>query len=71
MAHNLEMVDGVYSFAFTGERSNIWHRLGTELDAAAGREEWLQAAGFDYHVEKVPAIALLDGATGRDAVCRP
>ena len=31
MAHNLEMNNGVYSFAFTGERSEIWHRLGQEL----------------------------------------
>ena len=60
MAHNIENRDGVYSFAFTGERSNIWHRLGTELDAGAGRAEWLAASGFDYHVEKVPAIASLN-----------
>jgi phage/plasmid-like protein (TIGR03299 family) len=62
MAHNLEMVNGVYSFAFTGERSEIWHKLGQELDAGAGRDEWLNAAGFNYHVEKVPAIASLNGA---------
>jgi phage/plasmid-like protein (TIGR03299 family) len=62
MAHNLEMVNGVYSFAFTGERSEIWHKLGQELDAGAGREEWINAAGFNYHVEKVPAIASLSGA---------
>src|SRR5580698_5453145 len=61
MAHNIEQKDGVYSFAFTGERSEIWHRLGTELDAGAGRDEWLKAAGFNYHVEKVPAIASLNG----------
>jgi phage/plasmid-like protein (TIGR03299 family) len=62
MAHNLEMVNGVYSFAFTGERSEIWHRLGQELDASATRDEWLEAAGMTYRVEKVPAIASLNGA---------
>jgi phage/plasmid-like protein (TIGR03299 family) len=62
MAHNLEMVNGVYSFAFTGERSEIWHRLGQELPAGSGRDEWINAAGFNYHVEKVPAIASLNGA---------
>src|SRR5580693_6204740 len=62
MAHNIENRDGVYSFAFTGERSEIWHKLGQELDAGAGRDEWLNAAGFNYHVEKVPAIASLNGA---------
>jgi phage/plasmid-like protein (TIGR03299 family) len=61
MAHNIEQKDGVYSFAFTGERSEIWHRLGTELDAGAGRDEWLKAAGLTYRVEKVPAIASLNG----------
>jgi phage/plasmid-like protein (TIGR03299 family) len=61
MAHNIEMVNGVYSFAFTGERSEIWHRLGQELPAGSGREEWINAAGFNYHVEKVPAIASLNG----------
>lgn len=61
MAHNIENRNGVYSFAFTGERSEIWHRLGQELDASATREEWLRAAGMTYHVEKVPAIASLSG----------
>jgi phage/plasmid-like protein (TIGR03299 family) len=63
MAHNIENKDGRYSFAFTGERDQIWHRLGTELDAGAGRAEWINAAGFDYHVEKVPAIASLNAMT--------
>ena len=61
MAHNIENRDGVYSFAFTGERSEIWHRLGQELDASATRDEWLRAAGLTYRVEKVPAIASLNG----------
>jgi phage/plasmid-like protein (TIGR03299 family) len=60
MAHNIENKNGVYSFAFTGERANIWHRLGQELSADASRAEWIAAAGFNYHVEKVPAIASLN-----------
>ena len=62
MSHNLEMVNGVYSFAFTGERDQIWHRLGQEVDADASRDDWLAAAGMTYHVEKVPAIASLNSA---------
>ena len=61
MAHDIENKNGVYSFAFTGERSEIWHRLGQELDASATRDEWLRAAGLTYRVEKVPAIASLNG----------
>jgi phage/plasmid-like protein (TIGR03299 family) len=63
MSHNIENKNGVYSFAFTGERSEIWHRLGTELESGAGREAWLAASGFNYHVEKVPAIASLNAMT--------
>jgi phage/plasmid-like protein (TIGR03299 family) len=62
MAHNLEMKDGVYSFAFTGDRDAIWHRLGQQLPADVDRATWIAAAGFDYRVEKVQAIAALDGA---------
>jgi phage/plasmid-like protein (TIGR03299 family) len=61
MAHNLEMKSGRYSFAFTGERSNIWHRLGQELPADATIAEWESAAGFDFRVAKVPALAALTG----------
>jgi len=61
MAHELEMRDGRYSFAFTGDRGNIWHKLGQELPANADRGEWLRAAGFDYSVAKVMALASLQG----------
>ena len=61
MAHNIENRDGVYSFAFTGERSEIWHRLGQELPHDASEAQWIAASGFDYRVEKVPAIASLNG----------
>jgi phage/plasmid-like protein (TIGR03299 family) len=61
MAHNIENRDGVYSFAFTGERSEIWHRVGNELPMDASEGEWIAASGFDYRVEKVPAIASLNG----------
>jgi phage/plasmid-like protein (TIGR03299 family) len=61
MAHELENKDGRYSFAFTGDRSNIWHQLGQELPADASRAEWIDASGFNYSVSKVPAVAALKG----------
>ena len=61
MSHELEMRDGRYSFAFTGDRTNIWHKLGQELPTDAGRREWMKAAGFDYSVAKVMAMADLAG----------
>ena len=62
MSHDLEFANGRYSFAFTGDRSQIWHHLGQELSIDATRQEWLDASGFNYRVEKVPAIASLHGA---------
>lgn len=59
MAHNLELKNGRYSFAFTGERGAIWHRLGQSMPDNASDADWIAAAGFDYHVEKVPAVASL------------
>jgi phage/plasmid-like protein (TIGR03299 family) len=52
---------GRHSFAFTGERSNIWHKLGQELPAGASMAEWEDAAGFNFRVAKVPALASLAG----------
>lgn len=61
MSHALEFVNGQYSFAFVGDRTEIWHRLGQELPADATRDQWIAASGFGYHVEKVPALAALTG----------
>src|SRR5580693_6032017 len=60
MAHNIENRDGVFSFAITGERTEIWHRVGNEVEQGASRERWLKAAGLTYRVEKAPAIASLN-----------
>jgi phage/plasmid-like protein (TIGR03299 family) len=57
MAHELEFANGRYSFAFTGDRGEIWHKLGQEMASDAPAAEWIAAAGFNYRVEKVPAIA--------------
>jgi phage/plasmid-like protein (TIGR03299 family) len=50
----------VFSFAFTGERTEIWHKVGNEVEQGASRERWLKAAGLTYRVEKAPAIASLN-----------
>lgn len=57
MSHNIENKNGRYSFAFTGSRDQIWHRLGQELPDNASRAEWLAASGFNYHVTKADAFA--------------
>jgi phage/plasmid-like protein (TIGR03299 family) len=61
MAHNLEFRNGEYSFAFTGDRGAVWHRLGQQMADGATAAEWIAASGFDYRVLKVPAVASLIG----------
>lgn len=61
MSHNLENRDGRWSFAFTGSRDQIWHRLGQELPKDATQAQWEKAAGLDFEVIKVPAIVSLEG----------
>ena len=58
MAHNLRMVDGVASMAFTGETP--WHGLGTKLDGPMTAEEAIKAAKLDYTVTK-EQLFLADG----------
>lgn len=61
MAHNLENKNGVDSFAFIGDRKEIWHKLGQKMEANATREQWDIASGHNYEVVKVPAIAAFNG----------
>jgi phage/plasmid-like protein (TIGR03299 family) len=53
MAHEIEYrADrGTWSFAFTGDRSAIWHRHGQQMSPNASPEEWIAAANHDYEVE--------------------
>ena len=57
MSHNIEQKNGQWSFAFTGDRNRIWHKLGQELPENATRAEWIAASGFNYQVSKAPAFA--------------
>jgi phage/plasmid-like protein (TIGR03299 family) len=50
MAHNLEIVDGEASFAYTGERP--WHRLGTQVPGLMTTREAIVAGKLDWSVTK-------------------
>jgi len=67
MAHEIEHRNGKWSFAFTGARENIWHRLGTQAEPHWTREDWVKAAGHDFEVKKVPLVGVL-GDDGKVAV---
>jgi len=51
MAHQLtKRESGMYEFAFTGNRSAIWHGLGQELTPDASIEQWKTEAGLDWEI---------------------
>mgnify|MGYP003351305935 CR=1 FL=1 len=52
MAHELEIVNGVASMAYAGEKP--WHGLGQELQQGASFEEWQKAAGMDWFIKSAP-----------------
>lgn len=61
MAHNLDMTNGRANMAFMGARSDIWHRLGQEMQPDMTIDEWSVAAGLNWQAVKVPAVAVLSG----------
>jgi len=51
MAHALtQRADGKTEFAFLGDRKNIWHGLGQELQEGQTVDQWKEAAGMDWEV---------------------
>lgn len=53
MAHMIE------TMAYAGETP--WHGLGTKVSDNLSPAEMMKAAGLDWHVNKVPAYATIDG----------
>lgn len=61
MSDNIQHINGRDCFAFTGERSEIWHKKGNQTAHDAPREVWDHNSGHDFEVIKVPAIAAFTG----------
>jgi len=63
MSHNIEINNGVASFAENGRKERAWHRLGQVFDRPMTVKEALEASHADYRVELkdiaviTPAIA--------------
>lgn len=57
------MVNGEASMAFTGERSNIWHRLGTQVSDEITPADMMKKAGVDWTVSKKPLF--MQGEKGK------
>lgn len=57
MAHNLtQRKNGFIEFAFTGQRSSIWHQCGNNLSENAPIEQWIKEAGMDWEVFSSPVM---------------
>ena len=61
MAHNLEINNGVASFAST---QTAWHGLGQIVDGAMTAQEAVKLAHLNYEVVKVPNYAYYNGVPG-------
>ena len=63
MAHNIEIVNGVASFAENGKKERAWHGLGQVFDRPMFVEEALKASHADYRVELRPIIPIANDMT--------
>ncbi|NCC40375.1 MAG: DUF932 domain-containing protein [Gammaproteobacteria bacterium] len=54
MAHELDFSRGRAAMAYTRTGGTPWHGLGAPLPDDASLEEWRDAAGFDWQIEKAP-----------------
>jgi phage/plasmid-like protein (TIGR03299 family) len=58
------MRDGRASFAFRGDRNDIWHRKGNQHDPSWSVDDWARNSGLNFEAVKVPAYADLSGIPG-------
>ena len=63
MAHELDTSNGRVNFAFTGDRSKIWHGLGQEIGDTESIETWVQAAGLDWEIKDAAVAYTAQEAT--------
>lgn len=58
MSHNIEINNGIASFAENGRKERAWHKLGQVFDRPMTVKEALEASHADYEVEKRQLIAI-------------
>ena len=59
MAHNIEIREGIASFAENGKKQRAWHRLGQVFDRPMYVQEALEASHANYRVEMRPLIPII------------
>jgi len=68
MAHNLNIINGVASFAST---KNAWHGLGQIVESAMTAEQAIKLAHLDYNVAKTPCTGFETCETGINEIVLP
>lgn len=64
MSHQITIrKDGKAEFAFTGNRSQIWHNLGAELSKDAPIDTWKKEAGLDW--EAFESVVMFNSIEGQ------
>jgi len=69
MAHEIAIIDGVASMAYTNN-DTPWHGLGQNVDPNASIEEWQKAAGLDFKYDRSP-VSFQNGIVMNDGVVTP
>jgi phage/plasmid-like protein (TIGR03299 family) len=66
MAHELDFSKGIAAFAFTGDRSSIWHGLGQEILPTDDINTIMQKAGLQFAARKARVQYAIADGTMRD-----
>lgn len=66
MAHNIDMTNNRANIAFRGMRTDVWHRLGQEMQAGMSIDDWAKAAGLDWTADKRNVFSAPVDATDND-----
>lgn len=66
MAHELDFSKGLAAFAFTGDRSSIWHGLGQEILPTDDINEIMRKAGLQFAARKARVQYQIADGTMRD-----
>lgn len=59
--HDIDMSNGRANIAFVGDRNDIWHRLGDQMQPGESIDTWRKRAGLDWTADIVPAGAMIGG----------
>lgn len=63
MAHEIDFSKGFNAFAFTGDRKDVWHHLGNQIEATDSLDTMMQKGGLGFACHKAPVqYALADGS---------